>query len=83
MFEVVAAGSTARTTANPDHIIQNFVHGHDTLYVEGHSYSYLLSHHDITVSGGNTYITLDGGKTVIELQGYTTLSASDITTTKS
>jgi len=61
------------------HLIQNFVSGKDLLYVEGHSLSYLQSHHDITSHGGSTYISVDGGMTTIELQGVTTLKASDIT----
>lgn len=63
-------------------VIKNFVSGHDQLYVEGESLSYLQSHHDISVHDGNTYISLDGGATTIELQGVTTLKASDITTVK-
>jgi Ca2+-binding RTX toxin-like protein len=63
------------------HVITNFVSG-DKLYIEGHSLSYLTSHHDITTSGGNTYISIDGGKTMIELKGFTSLDSSDITTHK-
>jgi hypothetical protein len=63
-------------------IIKNFVSGHDQLYLEGESLAYLEAHHDISVSGGNTYISLDNGKTTIELQGVTSLKASDITTIK-
>jgi len=63
------------------HVIQNFVAG-DTLYVEGHTLSYLNSHGDISTSGGNTIITIDGGKTTIELTGVTSLSKSDFTTHK-
>lgn len=63
-------------------IIKNFVSGHDQLYVEGESLSYLQAHHDISVHGGNTYISLDGGATTIELQGVSALKASDITTIK-
>jgi Ca2+-binding RTX toxin-like protein len=66
--------------AGGHHVIQNFVSGHDQLFIEGHSLDYLMSHHDITTSGGNTYIAIDGGKTTIELQGVTSLKASDITT---
>ena len=64
------------------HVIQNFVSGHDQLYVEGYTLSYLQSQHDITTHGGNTYISIDGGKTSIELQGVTNLHNSDITTHK-
>lgn len=63
-------------------IIKNFVAGHDQLYVEGYSLSYLESHHDISTHGGNTYITIDSGQTTIELQGVSTLKASDFTTIK-
>jgi Ca2+-binding RTX toxin-like protein len=63
-------------------IIKNFVAGHDQLYVEGYSLSYLQQHHDISTHGDNTYISLDGGKTTIELQGVTTLKASDFSTHK-
>jgi Ca2+-binding RTX toxin-like protein len=63
------------------HVIQNFVAG-DTLYVEGHSLSYLQSHGDITTKHGNTIITIDGGKTTIELKGVTSLSWSDFTNHK-
>lgn len=62
-----------------NHLIKNFVSGQDQLYVEGHSLSWLQSHHDITSSGGNTFISIDGGKTTIELQGVSSLKASDIT----
>ncbi len=64
------------------HVIQNFVSGQDQLYIEGHSLSWLQSHHDISTSGGNTYISIDGGKTTIELQGVTSLNPSDVTTHK-
>lgn len=50
------------------HVITNFVSG-DTLNVEGHSLSYLMSHSEVTTHNGNTYISIDGGKTTIELQG--------------
>jgi Ca2+-binding RTX toxin-like protein len=63
-------------------VIKNFVSGHDQLYLEGESLSYLQANHDISVHDGNTYISLDGGQTTIELQGVTTLKASDITTIK-
>ena len=63
-------------------LIKDFVSGHDQLYLEGDTLSYLKSHHDITTHGGNTYISLDGGKTTIELQGVTHLKDSDITTHK-
>jgi Ca2+-binding RTX toxin-like protein len=63
-------------------LVNNFVHGHDKLYLEGKSFCWLQSHHDITVSGGNTYISLDGGKTTVELKGFTDLKSSDITSHK-
>jgi len=63
-------------------VITNFVSGQDQLYVEGRSLSYLQNNHDITSSGGNTYITIDGGATTIELKGITSLSNSDVTTHK-
>lgn len=63
------------------HVISNFVAG-DKLYIEGHSLSYLQSHNDISVHGGNTYISIDGGQTTIELKGFTGLSGSDVTTHK-
>ncbi len=60
-------------------VITNFVSGHDQLYLEGQSLSYLQSNNDITVSHGNTYIALDGGQTTVELKGFTGhLSGSDI-----
>jgi Ca2+-binding RTX toxin-like protein len=65
--------------AGGQHVIENFVSGQDHLFIEGHSLDYLQSHHDVTTSGGNTFITIDGGKTTIELQGVTSLKASDIT----
>jgi len=70
------------TEAGGQHVISNFVSGHDQLYVEGHSLSYLQSHHDVSVHGGNTYISLDGGKTTIELKGVTGLTNSDFTNHK-
>jgi Ca2+-binding RTX toxin-like protein len=70
------------TAKGGQHVISNFASGKDQLYLEGHTLSYLQSHHDVTVSGGNTYISLDGGKTSIELKGITHLSNSDITTHK-
>lgn len=63
-------------------VITNFVSGHDSLYLEGQSLSYLQTHGDVTVSHGNTYISLDGGKTIVELKGFTGLSSNDITTHK-
>jgi len=68
--------------AGGQHVITNFVGGQDQLYLEGQSLSYLQAHHDITVSGGNTYISLDGGKTTLVLKGITHLTSSDITTNK-
>jgi len=65
--------------AGGHHVITNFIGGQDQLYLEGYSLSYLQQHHDIRISGGNTYISLDGGKTTIELQGVTKLDSSDIT----
>jgi Ca2+-binding RTX toxin-like protein len=52
-------------------VITNFASGHDQLYLEGQSLSYLQSQGDVTVSHGNTYIALDGGQTTIELKGFT------------
>jgi Ca2+-binding RTX toxin-like protein len=63
------------------HVITNFVAG-DKLYIEGHSLSYLQSHHDITTTSSGTTISIDGGKTTIELKGFTGLNSSDITTHK-
>jgi Ca2+-binding RTX toxin-like protein len=63
-------------------VITNFVAGHDKLYLEGQSLSYLQSHGDITVSHGNTYISLDGGHVTVELKGFTNLTSQDITTHK-
>jgi len=60
------------------HIISNFTAG-DHLYIEGQSLSYLQAQHDISTSGGNTYISIDSGKTTIELKGFTGLNSSDIT----
>jgi Ca2+-binding RTX toxin-like protein len=76
IFEFLHSG------AGGQHVISNFVHGMDKLYLEGHSLSYLQSHGDITHSGGNTFIHLDGGATQIELTGVNSLSASDVTTHK-
>ena len=64
------------------HLITDFVHGQDKLYLEGYSLSWLESHNKISTHDGNTYISLDGGKTTVELQGVTQLHASDITTHK-
>jgi Ca2+-binding RTX toxin-like protein len=63
-------------------LIKDFVSGHDKLYLEGHTLSYLEKHGDISTHGGNTFISLDGGKTTIELEGVTHLKGSDITTNK-
>jgi len=63
-------------------LITNFVSGHDKLYLEGQSLSYLQSHGDISVSHGNTFISLDGGATTVELKGFTHLTSHDITTHK-
>ena len=62
-------------------VITNFVSGNDQIYLESHSYDWLMSHGDITVSHGNTYIALDGGQTTVELKGFTGLTSSDVTTT--
>jgi RTX calcium-binding nonapeptide repeat (4 copies) len=64
------------------HLITNFVAGQDQLYLEGQSLSYLQQNHDISTSGGNTFIKLDGGATTVELKGITSLSNTDITTHK-
>jgi hypothetical protein len=66
------------------HLTQDFVSGHEHLYLEGHSLASLKSSPDSSISshGGNTYITLDGGKTTIELHGVTHLKPSDITPNK-
>jgi Ca2+-binding RTX toxin-like protein len=66
LFEFLAADAGGK------HVITNFVAG-DKLYLEGHSLSYLESHHDISTKDGNTFIKLDGGKTTIELKGFTGL----------
>ena len=63
------------------HVISNFTSG-DTLYIEGQGLSYLQSQHEITTSGGNTYISIDGGHTTIELKGFTSLSSSNFTSHK-
>jgi Ca2+-binding RTX toxin-like protein len=63
-------------------LVKDFVSGHDHLYLEGQTLSYLEKHGDISTHGGNTFISLDGGKTTIELEGITNLKASDITTNK-
>jgi len=62
-------------------VITNFVSGNDKIYLESHSYDWLMSHGDITVSHGNTYISLDGGQTTVELKGFTGLTSGDVTTT--
>jgi Ca2+-binding RTX toxin-like protein len=67
VFEFLAAEKGGQ------HVITNFV-STDMLNVEGHSLSYLISNHEVTSSGGNTYISIDGGKTTIELQGVTETS---------
>jgi Ca2+-binding RTX toxin-like protein len=69
VFEFLAANQGGQ------HVITNFV-STDQLNVEGHALSYLISHHDVTYSDGNTYITVDGGKTTIELQGVTAKGAA-------
>lgn len=63
-------------------VITNFVSGHDKLYLEGQTLSYLQSHGDVTVSHGNTFISLDGGQTTVELKGFTNLTSHDVTTHK-
>jgi len=69
-------------TKSATDIITNFVSGHDKLYLEGQTLSYLQSHGDISVSNGNTYISLDSGLVTVELKGFTHLTSSDITTHK-
>jgi hypothetical protein len=76
LFEFLASEKGGHT------VITNFVSGQDQLYLEGQSLAYLTQHHDVTSSGGNTYITLDGGATTIELKGVSSLTNSDITTHK-
>jgi Ca2+-binding RTX toxin-like protein len=71
-----------KSQAGGQAVITNFVSGHDQLYLEGYSLSWLESHHDITTHGSNTWISLDGGKTTIELEGVKTLKPSDVTTHK-
>ena len=77
LFEVVGRGGIGGTD-----VITNFVSGHDQLFLEAHSYDWLMSHGDITVSHGNTYISLDGGQTTVELKGFTGLTSGDVTTHK-
>jgi Ca2+-binding RTX toxin-like protein len=62
-------------------VITNFAPGNDKLYLEGHSYNWLTSHGDITVSNGSTWIKLDGGQTTVELRGFTGSISGDVTTT--
>jgi len=69
-------------TSHGTGVITNFASGHDKLYLEGQSLSYLQSHGDVSVSNGNTYISLDAGKTVVELKGFTGLTGHDVTTHK-
>lgn len=64
------------------HVITNFVAGHDKLYIDGHSFAQLQQSHEISSVGGNTIIKLDGGSTTIELKGVTDLGKFDITTHK-
>ena len=64
------------------HLIKDFVHGQDKLYLEGHSLSWLESHNAISTHNGNTYISLDNGLTTVEVKGVTHLSNSDVTTHK-
>jgi Ca2+-binding RTX toxin-like protein len=70
------------SAAGGTHVITNFAHGQDQLYLEGDSLSFLKSAGDIKTVGDNTTITLDGGKTHIELLGVKNLTSSDITTHK-
>ena len=69
---VVMQGGTGNDT---------FMGGSGQIYLESHSYDWLTSHGDITVSHGNAYIALDGGQTTVELKGFTGLTSSDVTTT--
>jgi len=71
----------ARANGGTD-VITNFVSGHDMLYLEGQTLSYLQSHGDITVNNGNTYISLDSGNVTVELKGFTNLTSQNITTHK-
>lgn len=64
------------------HVITNFVAGHDKLYIDGYSFAQLQQSHEISSIGGNTIIKLDGGSTTIELKGVTDLGKLDITTHK-
>lgn len=64
------------------HVITNFVAGHDKLYIDGYSFAQLQQSHEISSIGGNTIIKLDGGSTTIELKGVTDLGKFDITTHK-
>lgn len=73
LFEITQGGH---------HVITNFVAGKDQLYVEGHSMSFLQANHDVSSSGGNTFITLDGGATTIELKGVASMGSADISTHK-
>ncbi len=67
-FSSTASGGTA--------VITNFVQNHDQLQLQGYTVATVLAH-DITHSGGNTYINLGGG-TTIELKGFTgTLHTTD------
>jgi len=77
-----SAGKVFAMLSSGHQVISNFVAGHDHLYLEGHDLAYLTQHHDVSSSGGNTFITLDGGATTIELKGVSSLHNADITTHK-
>jgi|SRR5579859_1668822 len=76
------AGKVFAVLSSGHQVISNFVAGHDHLYLEGHDLAYLTQHHDVSSSGGNTFITLDGGATTVELKGISSLHNTDITTHK-
>lgn len=64
------------------HVITNFVPGHDQLYIDGQSFAQLQQGHEISTVGNDTLIKLHGGTTTIELKGVTDISKVDISTHK-
>jgi hypothetical protein len=50
-------------------LLQNFVAGHDHLYLPGHSLAFTAQPHAITTLADKTMISMDGGKTMIALHG--------------
>jgi hypothetical protein len=69
--------ATLANQVGSQHLIHNFVQGHPSVSVQGHTLSYLHPHSHISSQDGNTHVAMHGGLTTIELQGVHSIKATD------